>query len=311
MSTPIIAIDPSTVIGPMFFGNMINWMLMGVLAMQTYNYWRKFPDDRVVIKAFVFTVFSLDAAQTALGTHLAWWWSVKTWGNPASFQTAPWSSTTIVFFCVFISGPVQMFYAYRIWALRKSIFTRVLTILIVVLATMQCVAGLTASCLVLKNLTQENLLRLHPVFVCWLAGSLTTDILIAGTMTWLLYISKPETNINGTIDVINRLIINTVQTGAITVVAATIQMALFIRFIDANYYFSAGYILGKLYSNSFIATLNARKSRMPQVANFSSGQSDSIPMRIQVSKRVERREADKKSSAVDTLDWATASSFPV
>ncbi|KAK7035346.1 hypothetical protein VNI00_011877 [Paramarasmius palmivorus] len=121
------------------------------------------------------------------------------------------------------------------------------------------VAGFIGS----PNTTQQTLLRLHPAFSLWLAGSFVADVLITGSMFWILHTAKAKSSFARSDALINRLISNTVQTGALTVVVATVDLALFVRFTDATYHFVPAYILGKLYTNSFMATLNARKSTSP------------------------------------------------
>ncbi|KAF7330972.1 hypothetical protein MVEN_02437300 [Mycena venus] len=301
----ILLVNPSTAIGPIFIGNAFNWMFMGLLIMQVYNYCRKFPKDRLMIKILVFLIFVLVLMQTAFGTHEAWWFSIQNWGNVLALQGGSWTTVISPIMCGTISAKVQIFYAFRIRALRRSVIPRLLAILIVLLALSQSLAAIIGSLLLLESLTQENLIRLHPLFTLWLAGRFSTDVLITGSLVWILQTSKSTSRVSQTDSLLNRLILNTIQTGTVTVVCAGIALALFVKYTDRNYYFAFAYILGKLYSNSFMATMNSRVPREP------IQRSDSIGMRIQVSRRTDRdldgvQLSEPMDTSRDTLaNWQT------
>ncbi|KAJ7631345.1 hypothetical protein DFH06DRAFT_1224290 [Mycena polygramma] len=283
----ILLPDPATAIGPIFLGNALNWMLMGFLLVQVYIYWLNYSRDQFKIKFLVYTICLLDIIQTAFGTHEAWWYSVGNWGVVEALQEGTWTSVLSPILCGIISAMVQIFYAMRIWLLKRSTLPRLLACLIVLLALAQSLTAIIACSLLQTDLTQANLLRLHPAFSFWLAGSFATDILVAASMTWILYSAKPThpaLAAQNTDGMLNRLIVNTIQTGTVTVLCAGIALALFIKYTDKNYYFALTYVLGKLYSNSFMATLNQRAPHRPQ----SAPSGESIGMRIQVSRRTDK-----------------------
>ncbi|KAJ6542522.1 hypothetical protein DFH09DRAFT_1089077 [Mycena vulgaris] len=271
----ILLVDPATVFScRAVFRKLIQLDAHGISADDLIDvYWRNFPKDKLKVKLW-----------TAFGTHEAWWFSIHNWGNVTALQGGVWTAVMSPILCGIISAMVQIFYAMRIWTLKTNAIPRLLAILIILLQ---------------ETLSQEQLLRLHPVFSFWLAGSFATDILVARSMIWIvrsnlspryqpvttptqLYTAKPtlpEYSSN-TESTLNRLMLNTIQTGTVTVLCAGITLALFIKFIDRNYYFAFTYILGKLYSNSFMATLNFRTPRKD------CDHSESIGMRIQRQIRV-------------------------
>ncbi|KAJ7247944.1 hypothetical protein C8J57DRAFT_1724350 [Mycena rebaudengoi] len=296
-----LLINPATVIGPIFVGNTVNWLLLGVLAMQVYTYGSKYPKDKVTIKVLVYVMFVLDVMQTVFGMHEAWWYSIQIWGNIPALQGAPWTATMVPVFCGLISAMVQSFYAFRIWILKRNLVPRLLAGFILLLALAQSLSAIIASSLLLQSLTQENLRRLHPLFTMWLAGSFVTDILIAGSMIWILHGAKSGTSISRTDSLLDRLIVNTVSTGAVTAISAGIDLALFVKYTQVNYHFAFAYVLGKLYSNSFMATLNSRRSQA-QI----SDNPESFGMRIQVSQQTQRTGGTKIASQENTTgNWET------
>ncbi|KAJ6468193.1 hypothetical protein DFH09DRAFT_1381230 [Mycena vulgaris] len=301
----ILLVDPVTVIGPIFLGNSFNWMLMGFLLMQVYTYWRNFPRDKTTVKLLVYTVCVLDLLQTAFGTHEAWWFSIQNWGNVSALQGDAWTSVMSPILCGIISAMVQIFYALRIWTLKRNATPRLLAILIILLALGQSLAAIVASSVLQESLNQEQLLRLHPVFSFWLAGSFATDILVAGGMIWILYTAHPTLpQYNSNIEsILNRLMLNTIQTGIVTVLCAGIALALFVGFTNRNYYWAFTYILGKLYSNSFMVTLNSRASRRRWDG------SESVSVGLQRSRQTDRTEDSVIFASPNTKDCNSTTEF--
>ncbi|KAJ7149462.1 hypothetical protein C8R43DRAFT_951944 [Mycena crocata] len=261
---------------PKFLGNAFNWLLLGLLIMQVYSYWCNFPKDRGAIKILVYSVFVFDLIQTAFGTHETWWFAIENWGNIPSLQSGPWTSVINPIMCG-ISG---WFSPHSHLVLEEEPVT-----------THPGLPHCIASSLLEADLTQGNLIRLHPLFSFWLAGSFSTDILITGSMIWILQTAKSTTHVSDANNLLNRLMLNAIQTGAVTVVCAGIGMALFVNYTDKNYYFAFIYILGKLHSQH----------------------SETFGMRIQVSRRTEREHDGVKTtsprknsnSTRSTLKWQT------
>ncbi|KAF7324430.1 hypothetical protein MSAN_02519100 [Mycena sanguinolenta] len=247
----VLAPDVATVVGPVYIANILNWLFMGTLIMQLYTYNQLFPTDRPVLRILVYFVFLVDVVQTISLTIHGWYFAVTTWGRPALWEILPWTAAMIPIPCGLISMAVQIFYSWRIWILTSNQFFHGVAILIVVLSLMQGFAAIVPGVLLLYPPTQENLIRLHPGFSAWLAGSFAVDTLITATMT---YIAK---------NLLTKIIHRTIQTGAASVIIAAVDLAMFVRFPDANYHVVPAYILGKVYTNSLLLNLNLRHPTAP------------------------------------------------
>ncbi|KAJ7705202.1 hypothetical protein B0H16DRAFT_703528 [Mycena metata] len=131
---------------------------------------------------------------------------------------------------------VQIFYAIRLSTLKKGVMTKLLTGLIVLLALAQCTAATVGDALIARIPTQVELLKLHAVFSFWLIASFVADILIAGSMIWILYTSKDAAFTPTMKNLLDRLIINSVQTGVVTVVCGGATLILFLKSTETVYY---------------------------------------------------------------------------
>ncbi|KAF4615926.1 hypothetical protein D9613_011349 [Agrocybe pediades] len=235
-------------------------MLMGTLVVQFYRYQCNFPKDKPAVKVLVYTVVTLDIIQTVVTSHLTWFFAIANWHDPTVLFRTTWSANMLPLFAGLISGIVQIFYAWRIFKLSKARWMTCLAGLISLIATSQATAAIVASIMIQFNPTQERLLQLHPVFSYWLAGSFTVDILITAAMLQILFNARAISALSRTGNLVNTLISNAIQTGAITVVCAGVDLALFVAYTSSNFHFVPAYILGKLYSNSLLATLNTRET---------------------------------------------------
>ncbi|KAJ7449290.1 hypothetical protein FB451DRAFT_1288030 [Mycena latifolia] len=272
----VLEVDVGSIVGPIFIGNIINWMLLGTLITQMYTYHQKFAKDRIFITILVYTVFGLDVAQTIMLTDHGWWFIINIWGKPEEFDFVPWSACMIVFMCGLVAGIVQLFYAWRIWALARTKVIIAIAILIVLMALTQSISAMVTAILLLLDPNQKAVLRLHPGFTIWLSGSLATDVFITTCMTYILYTAKMKTAWADSETLLGRMVRITVQTGLATVVTACIDLFLFVHFTNNDFHLVPAYVLGKLYSNSLLLSLNLRNSRSDHV--FPTQSQETVPM---------------------------------
>ncbi|KAJ7182485.1 hypothetical protein C8R43DRAFT_967308 [Mycena crocata] len=257
----VLDVDSATAIGPVFIASILNWMLMGTLVMQVYTYYQKFRTDRAVIRLLVYVVFLLDGAQTVMLTHHAWFSLVVIWGKPEMLDVLVWSAAMIPFMCGLVSLIVQIFYAWRIWTLTNSRFIRAISILITLVALTQGLTAMVTAIITRQHPNIGIIIKLHPEFSVWWGGSLVADVLITSCMSYVLYNAKSRTTMGQSETLLTTLINRVVQTGAVTVVCAAVGFGLYLGFPTTTYHFVPSYILGKLYTNSLMLTLNLRRSR--------------------------------------------------
>ncbi|KAF5351424.1 hypothetical protein D9758_013524 [Tetrapyrgos nigripes] len=221
--------------GPLFIGTILNWALLGGLTVQAYVYYNSRHRDSKWIQVLVATCIVLDIVQTIFATHSSWGILILGWGDPAALAAPPWTAYTFPVMC----------------GIAKA--AAVLTAL---LALAQFIAGFVGS---IKAAT-VNILdigSLTPVFTVWLAGSFAVDILIAICMLSILHSSK--SNFGPTNNLIDQLMIRVIHSGAITAVAAGVELILYLTMSQTFVHDTPALFLGKLYSNVLLANLNTRQ----------------------------------------------------
>ncbi|KJA20882.1 hypothetical protein HYPSUDRAFT_769358 [Hypholoma sublateritium FD-334 SS-4] len=85
-----------------------------------------------------------------------------------------------------------------------------------------------------------------------------TDIIIAGTLSY--YLNQARTGIKQTDKMIDGLMMYTINNGILTSLFSIVSLILVFTFPNDLYSLAVSQVIGKLYSNSLMATFNSRKS---------------------------------------------------
>ncbi|KAJ6600957.1 hypothetical protein DFH09DRAFT_1126331 [Mycena vulgaris] len=245
--------------GPILAGTQLNWALLGTLTLQVYIFHVSFPTERTWLKALVYTIFLLDVAQTAISSHFAYMLLVNGWGNPTALTNLPWSSAAGPIFTGIISASVQIFFAWRIYVLKgDKPYAIFISGLIVLLALMQSFSAIISDALFAVTTRLSEIRNLMVGVKIWLFGSAICDMVITVTMLVILSSYRQRTPWKKTDSLITKLIYNTVNTGAITSVVAIADVVLFMLYPENYLHETPAFMLGKVYSNVLLATLNGR-----------------------------------------------------
>ncbi|KAF8147940.1 hypothetical protein K438DRAFT_1867161 [Mycena galopus ATCC 62051] len=240
----------------MILGYMWSYCLYGVLLVQIYMYTEMFPKDRGGFKALVWIMFFFETLFTILMTIAAWSMFGDGWGDPGVLLQLNWTWGVLPLVSGVLSGLAQGFYIWRIWTLTKQLWLP----LPITLAVLAQLGGLWWFG-IQWNIGHWRVSVLPPLsggVTVWLAGSAVCDVLITMALTGILWRRKRETTAAETSGLINRLIRLSIETGALTSITATVETILWLGWKEFNYHFTLFLMLGKLYSNVLMATLNCR-----------------------------------------------------
>ncbi|KAK0463048.1 uncharacterized protein EV420DRAFT_1732172 [Desarmillaria tabescens] len=223
--------------GPLALAYMWEYGLYGVLLVQLYIYHITFRKDKIGFKIFVWSLFLLETVFTICTTIAAWHTFGTGWGDPDTLTTIDVSWAPLPALNGFIGAMVQSFYVYRIWTLTKSAW---LALTIEAVALMQCtLAFYYGIALSVRGRRISESYALTPSVSAWLSGSAACDILITASIVTIIKTKS-------------------IETGLLTSVVALCELILWLTNRQYNFHFIGFLILGKLYSNTLLATLNSR-----------------------------------------------------
>ncbi|KAJ7621806.1 hypothetical protein B0H17DRAFT_1151750 [Mycena rosella] len=250
-SFPPSNFDIASITGP-----LCNTALLGCVVIQVYVYVLAFPHDKLVVKALgifpglgrkpaltispVYSVFFLDLLQTGFATHYAWYVLAGGWGDPLALLSTPWTLAAVAPLTALGSFP-------------SSPSSDCPSIDVV-----NPLDGYGLMYCWLVNFKRSiKTFDLDPAVTTWLAGAMACDIIITITLVVQLAVRRNEALV-ATKRIVHRAVRMVIETGAVTSVAVTIELALILNANTTSWYFMLGLLITKIYSNSLLASLNSR-----------------------------------------------------
>ncbi|KAK0245234.1 hypothetical protein EDD85DRAFT_11095 [Armillaria nabsnona] len=241
--------------GPLLLGYMWGFCLYGVLLVQFYLYYLQ-CNNRREVKIFVWLLFVVETTFAAFSNIAAWNTFSKDWGNTDALYGIDWSGKPLMPLNGFIALMAQSFYVWRIWKLTRNYWT---CIIIECIAVMQCtVAFYVGIAAVSRKGVIQDLRSENPMISLWLVSSAACDLMITASIVCVLWRARAHLKIRSTSKVVTKLIRYTIETGLITSLVVILQLILWLTFSQYNFHFICFLTVGKLYSNTLLATLNSR-----------------------------------------------------
>ncbi|KAF5371406.1 hypothetical protein D9615_009697 [Tricholomella constricta] len=251
--------------GSMLIGVIVSAVLLGISLVQTFYYYINYPKDPWYLRSLVAVTAVFDMVHLGMISHTVYHYLISNYNNPRSLELLVWSVLMEALFTGVTGALVQCFYLTRVWLLsNKSIFLTVF-ILLIVLAN----AGLGTVWVVLSMQleTYDELLTISPITISINALSAAADVLIAASLCIMLH--RARTGFKRSDSMINRLMLFVVNTGVLTSCCAVASLISLIASPLTLVYASFYFCIGRLYTNSFLATLNARRTLTGKVDDVS------------------------------------------
>ncbi|KIK65279.1 hypothetical protein GYMLUDRAFT_82548 [Collybiopsis luxurians FD-317 M1] len=250
--------------GPLIPALSISCMLFTTLTIQVGRYLNKFPRDAIVFKLVVGMVYLLVSAQLILMHEFCWDVFVTGIGVKGGHPTPQVGTAVHTMLTGIVAGIVQIFFAWRVYSLRKkSVFIKLVAALIVLLALEQGASCVSAVALFLhagSNSSSVALLKHGSnLDLAWLIGAVICDLIIATAMTIILIGYSRASTIPHTQTLLRRLIARSVETGTVTFVFQLINSVLFELYTNTYVYMIFDRSISSLYANALLLSLNARK----------------------------------------------------
>ncbi|KAF9468010.1 hypothetical protein BDZ94DRAFT_1232523 [Collybia nuda] len=192
--------------------------------------------------------------QTATLTILMWDVFVAGYGDVTVFDRTGWSSWVAPALSGVVSMVVQLFFAWRIWSVKRTPIAATVAISIGLGS-----AGIAITVLYTFDPLPAHLYRLNTAVQVWLIGSCVCDVLIAVAMVILLIQARKHSAFRKTETLLNRLIANSIESGTITAVLAILELAFYTAFPQNFLHVMMMYVRGRVYANVLLAALNGRK----------------------------------------------------
>jgi len=214
----------------------MTWFLWGILTVQIY-YYSMFFNDSWRLRTLVYGLYVIDSFQVFVNMHAVFKLLCNNWGDAEKLVVPGWTFCIMPVFSGLISFPVQCFFAYRVWKLRMTWKSQLAQI------ALKCIIAFVFLCGLAQGLSavitggrlvelgdMRLISALNGYIALWLGGSTLCDAVITIMLILLLRSAGNQTEWKQTKSLIDSLIQQTVQTGLITTIAASVELILFFYF---------------------------------------------------------------------------------
>ncbi|KAF9008576.1 hypothetical protein BDZ89DRAFT_1078919 [Hymenopellis radicata] len=250
----ISVLDLGPLTGPYALSYLWGSCLYGILIVQMCVYSIKFAHERRALKTLVWLVFLTQTLFIICLTIGAWKIGGPGWGDVDTLLVLDWSFCALLPLVIVLSIMVRGFYAWRIRCLSGRFF---IPLAICCVALVDSGFLLHVSVMFAKERSVFTFIEFAWEVSTGLAAAAACDITITVSVVILLS-NRKTTGFKKTESVINQLVRFNIETGFLTSIAALVELVLFQVVPHSTWYIMVFQILGGLYSNTFMATLNYR-----------------------------------------------------
>ncbi|RDX44033.1 hypothetical protein OH76DRAFT_1487458 [Lentinus brumalis] len=241
--------------GALLIGTAVGLVIYGMTVLQTYEYFRLYPNDRPVIVWMVIVILALETFHTIQTVEACYWHLVSDYWSPVSLLQGHWSTRLMVPTTGLMVLVCQSFYARRVWYVGpqcRYIVGVVACIMFVILG------------FVIATTVESFRLSLHDFqHFSWLA-SVIVGLAAAGdailTVTLITLLLRRRTGFIQTDSTIDIIIVYTVNTGLLSLVFAICTFIFAIVLPGNLIYIGFSIVNVKLYANCVLAVLNSRRA---------------------------------------------------
>ncbi|KAF8967922.1 hypothetical protein BDZ97DRAFT_1916495 [Flammula alnicola] len=265
--------DLNNTFGAFLIGTVVSAMLFGVTVTQTWYYFQNYSDG-ILVQAVVPIILVAETLHIVFCIHAIYHYVILSFGEPQELMKVIWTATASLTVTSVIVVVVQLFYAWRIYAVsRKNIGV---TAFVVILALARFGVGIAFSVTSFERpFFQDFEQHQAPLIDAALGMSVVTDAFIAASLSYYLHTSR--SGVRSTDTLINKLIIFSINNGLLTSVFDIVILISATTQRNALIFLAILEVVGNLYSNSMLATLNSRrstiKSMLPTAVELSGSSS--------------------------------------
>ncbi|KAI0337304.1 hypothetical protein BDW22DRAFT_1433455 [Trametopsis cervina] len=259
--------------GPIHLGSTASIGLLGITILQAWLYYYNYPDDSLYTKLLVALVCVVEFIRSSFTVHAAYYYLVLNWGNPAAIDIIVWSIGSLIMTTQIAEVISHLYFSWRIWTLSRLMVVRwTVTSLVVTLTIWDFAMGtgtpLSRAGSAFSNNTSSlkangiSAYATGPQTILSPLASLVTIVTDFAIMLSLIFLlNRYRNGLSRTNYIVKTLIFYSVQAGMLTVLAEIAVLALnhYVNRIGFEY-LGVHSVVGNLYANSLLASLNARGS---------------------------------------------------
>ncbi|KAJ7743585.1 hypothetical protein B0H16DRAFT_1889873 [Mycena metata] len=254
-------------ITPNLFGELLTFFFAGTFIAQACIYYVAFPRDSRGLKIYVSVVCLFTMLFLCSNITDTYIWYAVGYGNIAAFLEPHNKNHASVIGASMAVLFVQLFFCYRIVAIKRAAWP--FALFIVLLVIVQCATGFALGILFRLGATEVSdprhalTGRVNDVSII---TCVVASILISAVTSYVLLSAEvaPSTR-----DRLKNIVLLVIETNTVTAIVALVSVVLYAVFPGTSYFLCPFGILPTLYVNSFFASLNHRAISSAQSSDVS------------------------------------------
>ncbi|KAI5982513.1 hypothetical protein EDD15DRAFT_115410 [Pisolithus albus] len=239
----------------------------------TYVYYMHCSEDALIMQSIVAVIWILETLHVSFMCHVLYYYLITNYGNPTSLEYGVWSFPASVLVNSLVIITTQFFFAHKIYHLcrrRQLRWLLISPIVLFILAYFGFATGTAVAMLVNNVLAFAAETKFYTSAPAAFAVVLA-EVLITVSLCILLYDGSSRSPFPRTKRLLKALIVYAVNRCLLTLIV-TIAQATVVT--DANnsiaLVIALEFIVGKLYANSLLASLNVREHLQSQDSSRAS-----------------------------------------
>ncbi|KAI1786831.1 hypothetical protein LXA43DRAFT_752757 [Ganoderma leucocontextum] len=269
-------------LGAVLIGSLIGLFLSGAVAMQVFLYYQLYPKDMLRIKLMVLVIWVIDALHSIMTMIANWKYLIGQFGEWDTTDEITWPIAVSVAFTASITFFVHCFFIHRIFNLsRKNYY---ITIPLLMLALIRLIVACISTSEMIRIKSYSGFVHGYGyVFTIGLSTAASLDVFI--TVALCYYLRRGRSPFGSMDRIVDAITLYTIENGMLTCVTTIASLICWLTMPTNLIFLGLHFAISKLYANSFLATLNARRSLL----NKSAGSSGDHPLPVLFPSSFQRR----------------------
>ncbi|KIK61214.1 hypothetical protein GYMLUDRAFT_43293 [Collybiopsis luxurians FD-317 M1] len=253
--------------GAALIGAVVAAMLYGLTTLQTYFYFMNYPGDKIQLKILVWALWLMDSLHITLVTYCVYFYLVINFMNPSGLANINWSFNITLLLNTILAVVVQIFFTRQIFTLIRRPFRILLTVVIGFAVAGHLCFGIESFVFLFVSKTfiaydESHVVRFAAV-IPFCVFNVLSDVLITTMLCTFLQESRTDLGWNNSL--ITRIITYAVNRCLLTTLSSITEVILFATLPQSLWWLALDFSIGKLYTNSLLASLNSRRSLRRQI----------------------------------------------
>ncbi|KAM5544712.1 hypothetical protein V8D89_001610 [Ganoderma adspersum] len=274
----LLPVSFDSTLGAMLVGTLISYGVFGVNLHQAWRYHNQYShSDTWAIRSVVFGMILADIVHSIQCAHVCYYYLVQNYSRPVALLSGIWTINLLPISSAVIIMLAQSFYARRVYLTNKRLAWLVVFIVVLMVTELGFTIGGCSSRFPISVFVHTTRTRrtaagvetylsgtfqnwLHYVWVDSVALGVAIGVDLILTFTAIGTLWSNRTGFKNTDNVLNVLIVWTLNTCLLTSMLTVMTMICSILWPENFIYIAINLVATKTYSSAVLAVLNSRES---------------------------------------------------